>query len=143
MAQAKNGDSVQVHYTGKLDDGTVFDTSEGRDPLAFRIGEGSVIPGFEQAVEGMNEGETRTARIAPDQAYGPYEQDSVFSVPKSEFPPELDLTAGEQLQVRQPDGQAFLVTVRNVTDSDVTLDANHPLAGKDLTFDIHLVKIGE
>lgn len=142
MGEAKNGDSVQVHYTGKLEDGTVFDSSEGGDPLAFRLGEGSAIPGFENAIVGMQEGETRTAHVSPEQAYGPYQDENVFAVPRSEFPPELDLKVGEQLQVRQQDGQAFIVTVQNVNDNEVMLDANHPLAGKDLTFNIRLVKIG-
>lgn len=141
MAEAKKGDNVKVHYTGKLDDGTVFDSSQGKEPLEFQVGSGNVIPGFENAVVGMSEGETRTTRIPADEAYGPYQEENVITVSRDEFPPELDPQVGEQLQVKQGDGQSYVVRVKQVSDNDVTLDANHPLAGQALTFDIELVQI--
>lgn len=141
MASAKPGDKVQVHYTGKLDDGTVFDTSTDRAPLEFTIGSGQIIPGFEEAVVGMQPGESKTTRISADQAYGPYHEDRVVQVDRSQFPAHINPETGQQLQIRQPDGQAMVVTVTEVSDSNVTLDANHPLAGQDLTFDIQLVAI--
>lgn len=141
MAQAKRGDTVRVHYTGKLDDGTVFDTSLNRDPLQFTIGEGDVIPGFEEAVIGMNPGETKTARVPADDAYGPHREEMVLVVERDQFPTYLHPKVGQQLQIRQGDGEPIVVMVTDVTESSVTLDANHPLAGKDLTFDIQLLEI--
>ncbi len=141
MSEAKNGDNVQVHYTGKLDDGTVFDSSEGRDPLEFQLGSGSVIPGFEAAVVGMQEGETRSTHIPSEDAYGAHREELVLTVPRSEFPPDLNPEVGQQLQVRQQSGEPFVVTVVDVNDAEVKLDANHPLAGEALNFDIKLVKI--
>ncbi|MFW6138644.1 MAG: FKBP-type peptidyl-prolyl cis-trans isomerase [Spirochaetota bacterium] len=141
MSEAKKGDTVKVHYTGKLEDGTVFDSSEDRDPLKFTVGGGQVIPGFEQAVIGMNPGETKTETVTSDQAYGPYRKEMVIEVDKNKLPQDLDPEVGQQLQVRQQEGQPVPVMVTEVTDSSVTLDANHPLAGKDLTFDIQLVDI--
>ncbi|HHL39328.1 MAG TPA: peptidylprolyl isomerase [Deltaproteobacteria bacterium] len=141
MAQAKTGDTVSVHYTGTLDDGTVFDSSHERDPLRFTLGNGEVIQGFEDAVLGMEEGETRTRRIACDDAYGPRIEDLVFRVDKSKLPPDLDPEVGQFLQVSQEDGRTISVRVTEVTDADIALDANHPLAGKDLTFEIRLVSV--
>ncbi len=141
MAQAKKGDKVQVHYTGKLDDGTVFDSSQGRDPLEFQLGTGSVIPGFEEAVMGMQEGESKTAYIPADQAYGEYHDEMLLTVSRDQFPPDLEPQVGQELQLREQDGQTFVVQVKDVSDDEVTLDANHPLAGEDLTFDIQLVKV--
>jgi peptidylprolyl isomerase len=141
MTHAKEGDTVKVHYTGKLEDGTVFDSSVERAPLEFTIGGGQVIPGFEQAVVGMEPGETKTATIPPDEAYGPHRDDMVIEVEKSQFPEEVDPEPGQQFQIRQPDGRALIVTVSNVTEETVMLDANHPLAGQPLTFDIQLVAI--
>ncbi|HOB17523.1 MAG TPA: peptidylprolyl isomerase [Candidatus Methanoculleus thermohydrogenotrophicum] len=141
MAQAKQGDTVRVHYTGKLDDGTVFDTSSERSPLEFTIGEGEIIPGFEQAVIGMKPGETKTVRIPPEEAYGPHRDDMTLTVDRDQFPEDLDPEPGQQLQVRQPGGGAVIVTVSEVSESTVTLDANHPLAGRLLTFDIQLLDI--
>ena len=140
-AQAKDGDTVKVHYTGKLEDGTVFDTSIERDPLQFTIGEGQLIPGFEQAVVGMSPGESKTVEIPADEAYGPYREEMVLVVDRDQLPPDLQPEVGQQLQMRQEDGQIILVTVIDVSESSVTLDANHPLAGQDLTFDIQLVEI--
>ncbi len=141
MAEARKGDTVKVHYTGKLDDGTVFDSSEGRQPLEFQLGSGSVIPGFEEAVVGMQEGESKTTQIPAEQAYGPYHDEMLLTVPRDQFPPDLDPQVGQELQLRQQDGQTFVVQVKDVSDGEVTLDANHPLAGEDLTFDIQLVEV--
>ncbi len=141
MAQAKLGDIVKVHYTGKLEDGTVFDTSADRDPLQFKIGEGQIIPGFEQAVVGMNPGESKTIKVPRDEAYGPRREELVAVVDRNQLPAGFIPEVGQQLQSRQPDGQTIVVTVIDVSESSVTVDANHPLAGKDLTFDIQLVEI--
>ncbi|MEG3056550.1 MAG: peptidylprolyl isomerase [Methanoculleus sp.] len=141
MAQAKQGDTVKVHYTGKLDDGTVFDASSGRGPLEFTIGEGEIIPGFEQAVVGMEPGEMKTARIPPDEAYGPHFDDMTLTVDRDQFPEDVNPEPGQQIQIQQSDGRAAIVTISEVSESSVTLDANHPLAGQPLTFDIQLVDI--
>ena len=141
MVQAKPGDTVKIHYTGKLDDGTVFDSSANREPLEFTINEGQVIPGFEQAVVGMSPGESKTEKIPMDRAYGPHREEMVLEVGREQIPPDLQPEVGQQLQIQQPNGQPVAVFVTDVTDAKVTLDANHPLAGEDLTFDIHLVEI--
>ncbi len=141
MAEARAGDTVKVHYTGKLDDGTVFDSSEGRDPLEFKLGEGHVIPGFEKAVEGMKTGESETVTIEAEDAYGPYQDEMVFRVSSDEMPEDLDPKVGEQLQMRQSDGGMVAVTVKGIDEKEVALDANHPLAGEALTFEIELVEI--
>jgi peptidylprolyl isomerase len=141
MSQAKNNDKVAVHYTGKLDDGTVFDTSANKDPLEFTLGAGQVIPGFENGIIGMAEGETKTVKIAPAEAYGDVRQDLIISVKKDEIPADINVEVGQHLQINQPNGQAIPVKVTAATDTEVTLDANHPLAGQTLTFDIELVKI--
>jgi peptidylprolyl isomerase len=141
MAQAKEGDTVRVHYTGRLDNGAEFDSSRGRDPLEFTIGEDQVISGFEQAVVGMNAGDEKTTTIAADDAYGPRDEKKVTVVDRDELPEDMPVKVNDRLRVRQPDGETFVVTVTDVTDATVTLDANHPLAGRDLTFDIQLVEI--
>jgi len=141
MAQAKLGDTVKVHYTGKLEDGTVFDTSTDSDPLQFTIGEGQIIPGFEQAVVRMNPGESKTIKVPVDEAYGPHREEMVLVVNRNQLPADLIPEIGQQLQSRQPDGQTIVVTVTDISESSVTVDANHPLAGKDLTFDIQLIEI--
>lgn len=141
MTQAKPGDTVSIHYTGKLDDGTVFDSSRGRDPLEFSLGSGQVIPGFEAAVMGMNLGESKTQVIAADQAYGPYRDEMVMVVDRNQIPADIPLDVGIQLQLQGPEGQMVPVMVTDLSDADVTLDANHPLAGENLTFDIELVEI--
>ncbi len=143
MTEAKNGDKVKVHYTGKLDDGTVFDSSEGREPLEFQVGSGSVIAGFDTAVSGMQEGETRSTHIPADQAYGPYHEEMVMVVPRDQLPPDLQPEVGQVLQVSTQNGEDFTVRVTEVTEGEVTLDANHPLAGQDLNFDIQLVQIDQ
>jgi len=140
MAQAKQGDTVKVHYTGKLEDGTEFDSSVQREPLEFTIGEGKIIPGFEQAVVGMEPGEEKTVDVEADNAYGQHHDELIMVVDREQLPSEIDPQVGQQLQVRQGD-QAFVVQVTDVSDSEITLDRNHPLAGEDLTFDIELVEI--
>ena len=141
MAQAKEGDTVKVHYAGKLDDGTVFDTSANRDPLEFTIGKGQLIPGFEQAVVGMNPGESKTVKLPSDKAYGPRREEMVVVMERKEFPAQIKPTVGQQMQVRQADGQTFVVMVTDMSESTVTLDANHPLAGQNLTFAIELLEV--
>lgn len=141
MAQVSYGDTVKVHYTGKLEDGTVFDTSRNRDPLQFTLGSGQILPGFEQTLIGMTPGETKTAKIPADQAYGPYREDMVQQVDRKNFPEHLEPQIGQQLEARRGDGQPLIVTVTEVSETSVTVDANHPLAGKDLIFDIQLLEI--
>ena len=141
MAQAKKGDTVKVHYTGKLADGTVFDTSANREPLQFTVGEGQLIPDFEEAVVGMNPGDSKTVEIASDNAYGPHREEMVMVVERSEFPDGLEPQVDQMLQVQQQNGQPFAVKVTEINGDKVTLDANHPLAGEDLTFDIQLAEI--
>jgi len=140
-AQAKNGDTVQVNYTGKLADGTVVDSSVGREPLEFTLGVGQVIPGFEKAVLGMKVGEKKTVTIPVDEAYGPHHDDLVAEVPREKLPEDITPEVGQQLGVKRTDGGTSIVTIISVSDNTVTIDANHPLAGKDLTFEIELVKI--
>lgn len=141
MSKAKSGDTVSVHYTGKLEDDTVFDSSRDREPLSFEIGEGKVIPGFEQGVVGMAPGETKTITIESDEAYGPYRDDQVVEIEASRLPDDIDPVVGQQLQVQQADGQTAVVIIKEVSNGTIKLDANHPLAGKDLTFDIELVSV--
>ncbi len=141
MPHAKQGDTVHVHYTGRLEDGTVFDTSENREPLRFTIGEGNIIPGFEHAVIGMSPGDSKTERIAADQAYGPYREDMILEVERTRFPEDIEPQVGLPLQLRRSDGQTQSAVVSEVTDEMVKLDANHPLAGQDLIFDIQLLEI--
>lgn len=141
MSQAKQGDTVKVHYTGKFEDGTVFDTSIDRDPMLFTIGSGQILQGFEEAVVGMNSGESKTATIPADKAYGPHHKEMVLVVARTQFPGDLKLNIGDQLELSRKDGETIIVTITNIAESTVTLDANHPLAGKDLTFDIQLVEV--
>lgn len=140
MASAAQGDTVHIHYTGRFDDGTVFDSSQGRDPLDFVLGSGQVIPGFDQAVAGMEVGETKTVTIEASDAYGDHREELVIHVGRSDLPDGLEPEVGQHLQMSSPDGQTFQVAVVKTTDEKVVLDANHPLAGRDLTFDIELVK---
>jgi peptidylprolyl isomerase len=141
MAQAKTGDTVHVNYTGKLADGTIFDTSRDRHPVQFTIGKGQLIAGFEQAVIGMNKGESKTIVIPADQAYGPRLEENVVAVDRKNLPAGLNAEVGQRLEITQTDDKTVLVTVVEVSEASMTLDANHPLAGKDLTFDIELVGI--
>lgn len=141
MAQAKKGDVVQVHYTGRLEDGTVFDSSDGREPLSFTLGEGNVIEGFEDAVLGMTPGDTTTTQIPAEQAYGAHRPDLVVQVQKDQISGGVEPEIGQQLQLHLQNGQQVPVVVTEVADGTVTIDANHPLAGKKLIFDIELVGI--
>jgi peptidylprolyl isomerase len=140
--QAKTGDTVSVHYIGKLQDGTVFDSSEGGVPLDFTLGRGQLIPGFEQAVLGMKIGESKTVTIPVDQAYGPRRNELVQVVSRDKLPTELKPEVGMQLQTTQSNGGTAIVTITEVSDATINVDANSPLAGKDLTFEIKLVGIG-
>lgn len=142
MVAAKAGDRVKVHYTGRLEDGSVFDSSADREPLEFTIGQREVIPGFENAVVGMSPGDCKTQNIPIDEAYGPRREDMVISVDRSEIPDDIPLQVGQRLRMSQ-EGHQLIVTVTEVTPENVTLDANHPLAGQNLVFDIQLVEIGE
>ena len=141
MAEVKAGDTVQLHYTGTLLDGTTFDSSEGRDPLQFQVGSGQIIPGLDVAIPGMKVGDKKVVKIGADDAYGQVNPEMRQAVPREGIPAEIPLEVGVQLQMQTPDGQAMPVTVVDVDEATVTLDANHPLAGKDLQFDIELVKI--
>lgn len=141
MATASSGDTVHVHYTGRLEDGTVFDSSEGRDPLEFTLGEGSVIAGFEKAVEGLGVGESADARLEPDDAYGPVRDDLVMTVPRDQLPDEIKPEVGDRLAMQTADGQNVPVTVVEAEADAIRIDANHPLAGKTLIFELELVNI--
>ncbi len=139
MAQAKSGDTVKVNYTGRLDDGKVFASSSEQEPLEFVIGKSRMISGFEEAVVGMAPGESKTAKISADKAFGPHRSDMTRVVERSECP--TDVASGQRLEVTDQSGRMTVVKVTDVSESKVTLDINHPLAGKDLTFDIELVEI--
>jgi len=140
MTQASSGDTVRVRYTGRLNDGTVFDSSEGRDPLEFTLGSGQVIPGFDEAVTGMAVGDSSTVTIESENAYGPRDEEMVQDVARSEIPADIELAVGMQLQASGSGGE-MVVTIVELSDDSVKLDANHPLAGQALTFDLELVEI--
>ena len=142
MSRAKNGDTVKIHYTGTLDDGTEFDSSAGRDPLEFQLGGGQVIPGFDNAVEGMTVGDSKNVRIEPDEAYGQRHEQLVQDVQRSALPDDLTPEVGMALQSQSPDGRVMMLTVTAVAEDTITVDGNHPLAGQSLSFDIELVAIG-
>ena len=141
MANASDGNTVKVHYTGTLEDGTTFDTSKGREPLEFTLGEGRIIPGFEGAVKGLQVGEAKTVTIPSEEAYGPHRNELVLEIQRSQLPEGMEPKAGQALQMQQADGRTSVVIVTDVSETTMTVDANHPLAGKDLTFDIELVEI--
>ncbi|MCU0587115.1 MAG: peptidylprolyl isomerase [Syntrophobacteraceae bacterium] len=138
---ARQGDTVKVHYTGTLVDGTEFDSSRERAPLEFTIGAGQLIAGFERTVVGMTPGESRTTTIEAADAYGMYREDLVLEVERDRFPPDLTPEVGLQLEVRRPDGHTQMFMITDTSEAKVTLDANHPLAGHDLVFQIQLVEI--
>ena len=137
---AKDGSNVKVHYTGKLSDGSVFDSSLNRKPLEFKVGSGRVIPGFEEAVKSMKVGESKIVVIPVDQAYGQRREDLVLVVEKSKIPASINPKIGDRLQMKQPNGTPILVLVTNISETSITLDANHALAGKELTFELTLVE---
>ena len=141
MQQVKQGDTVKVHYHGRLTDGTVFDSSEGRQPLEFEVGGGRVIKGFDEGVKGMEVGDKRTVEIPVVDAYGEKSEDMIIEFPKSQFPEDMSPQVGQQLMMSNGSGQSFPVTIMEVQEESVLLDANHPLAGQDLIFDIELVEI--
>ncbi len=143
MSQATKTDTVKVHYTGTTDDGVVFDSSREREPLEFTMGQGQLIPGFENAVEGMKVGDSAKVRIPSEEAYGEVRDDMVVDINRSQIPPDINPEVGMVLQMQQPDGSPLNVTIREVNDDSVKLDANHPLAGQALTFDIELVEIAK
>lgn len=141
MGAAKNGDKVKVHYTGKFDDGTIFDSSLETSPIEFTVGEGSIIAGFEEAVVGMSPGESKNTTIEADSAYGPHRKELVLKVERNKLPENMEPQVGQVLQIGRDQGNSIPVTVIDVSESTVTLDANHPLAGRDLTFEIELLEI--
>lgn len=141
MTTANTGDTVRINYTGRLTDGTQFDSSDGREPLQFTLGEGQVIPGLEAHIEGMEQGAKSTVTIPPEAAYGPHRPEAIQTVERANLPPELDLKVGAQLQARTADGGVLPITVVEMDDTSVKVDANHPLAGKDLVFDVELVEV--
>lgn len=141
MSAAKSGDTVRIHYTGKLEDGTQFDSSEGRDPLEFALGGGQVIPGFDNAVEGMAVGDKKSVTVQPEEAYGPRHDQLIQDVPKDQLPDDLTPAVGMELQTQNENGQVVRLAVTAVDDESITVDGNHPLAGKALDFDIELVEI--
>jgi len=141
MTQAKHGDMVKVHYTGRLENGMVFDSSKDRQPIEFTIGSGNVIPGFEKGIIGMEIGETKTITIPPEEGYGPRREELIVDVKRSDFPENITPAIGQQLQIRQPSGNFISVTITDMNEDVVTLDANHPLAGSTLVFDVELIEI--
>ena len=142
MSHLRSGDTVKVHYTARLDDGRVFDSSKERDPLQLTIGEGKPFPGFDEALTEMEPGEERTVTVPADRGFGPHRPELVLAVDRTKFPNHIQPQVGQQLQVRHEEGEVSVVTVADVSDEQVTLDANHPLAGRDLTLELQLVEVG-
>ncbi|MFN2257488.1 MAG: peptidylprolyl isomerase [Desulfuromonadaceae bacterium] len=138
---AKKGDTVKVHYTGRLENGEIFDSSDGEKPLNFIVGQREVLKGFDEAVEGMIAGEKKTVTIEPEKGYGKPNQDLIQTVKRTEMPEGLEFSVGNQIEVTKEDGSLFYVMVKEITESEVRLDANHPLAGRRLVFDIHMEDI--
>lgn len=141
MAQVKSGDKIKVHYHGKLTSGETFDSSAGREPLEFEVGSGMVIPGFDEGVTGMTVGEKKTVNIPFAEAYGPKNPEMVIEMPKDRFPADMKIEVGMPLMMSDQQGQQFQVTIVEIKEEAVMLDANHPLAGQDLIFDLELVEI--
>ena len=141
MTKAKTGDKVKVHFEGYLEDGTVFGSSMDDEPFEFAIGEKNMLPGFENAVIGMQKGDTKTITLPPEEAYGPHKKELVHVMDKSSFPQEINLEIGKRLQVRTQDGRSAIVTIKDFTEDNIVIDENDPLAGKTLTFKIELVEI--
>lgn len=141
MTQAKSGNTVTVNYTGRLDDGSVFDTTANREPLQFALGQDRLIGGFEQALLGMSPGESKTINLAPEEAYGPHRNDLVVDIDRAHISPGADPRVGQRMQLQQPEGPPVDATVTQVNESNVTVDANHPLAGKALTFEISVLEV--
>ena len=141
MSKVKDGDTVKVHYTGKLENGDVFDSSREQEPFEFKVGNKAVIPGFEKGVLGMEVGDSKTIEIPPEEAYGEKQDELVVEVKKSEFPEDITPTIGQRLQIKQGDGNPIVVTITDLTEDSITLDANHPLAGFTLFFDVEVIDI--
>lgn len=141
MSTVKANDTVRVHYTGKLNNGEIFDSSVDRDPLQFTVGAGQMIPGFDKAVEGMELNQQKTVTMGPDDAYGPVNKDLFHKVERTQLPEDLKPEVGQVLMAGSPDGREMQVRVTEVAEDNITIDANHPLAGQDLTFDIQVVEI--
>ncbi len=141
MKKAKKGDKVSVHYTGTLEDGSVFDSSTERGPLEFTIGDGNIMPAFEEAVMGLTVGESVTTEVVAEKAYGPYRNEMIADIDRSNFPEDVNPKVGDKLEAKDPKGAVTIVVVKDISDESVTIDANHPLAGKDLKFDIELVEV--
>jgi len=141
MTQAKSGDTIKIRHTGRLDDNSVFDTSVDRDPIQLTIGQGRTIPALEEAIIGMKTGETKTVEISAEQGYGDYQKELVHTISRKVLPADMEPEIGQRLKATSPDGRAFSVTIKDISEKSVTIDANHPLAGKDLKFDIELIAI--
>ena len=141
MSKAKNGDKIRIHYTGKLEDGNVFDNSIERQPLEFIVGDGEVMTGIDKGVIGMEPGDTKTIEIPPEEAFGPKRKELVIEVPKSELPNQITPTLGQRLKMHDPDGDHIELIITDINEETITLDANHPLAGHTLFFDLELVEI--
>ena len=141
MSKVKEGDTVKVHYTGKLENGDVFDSSREREPFEFTVGDKDVIPGFEKGVVGMGVGDSKTIEIPPEEAYGAKRDELVVVVKKSEFPEDITPSIGQRLQIKQQDGNPVVVMITDLTEDSITLDANHPLAGYTLFFDVEIIDI--
>jgi FKBP-type peptidyl-prolyl cis-trans isomerase 2 len=141
MSQVQNGNRVKVHYTGKFEDGTVFGSSEGSEPLEFTIGEGNVLPGLESAVMGMNIGDKKTVTLPPGEAYGEYSHDLVAQIARKDLPSDLDPNVGDRLKMQRADGQEVIVAVTKTDEQAITIDANPPLAGKTLVIELELIEI--
>ena len=141
--EVKQGDNVKVHYTGKLLDGSVFDSSEGREPLEFTVGTVQMIAGFDNGVRGITLNQEKEIKIGPEDAYGIYDPAKIISLPNDQFPPELSLEIGMQISANQPDGTSIQFTVKEIGEQEVTLDGNHFLAGKDLIFSVTVVSISQ
>lgn len=143
MSEAiKNGDTITVNYTGKFEDGDVFDSSEGKEPLKFTVGAGQLIKGFDDAVIGMQAGDKKTVTLAPADAYGDHDADMIIDIPKSQIPEDMKLEVGQRLHLRDPQGQPVPAMVAEITEDSIKMDANHPMAGKTLIFDLEVVETG-
>lgn len=141
MATAKKGDRVKIHYKGSFADGIVFDTSEGKEPLEFTLGEGKVIPGFEKNIDGMEQGEKKTFQVGPTEGYGESRKELIQEIPRNKFPKNVEAKKGQVLVLKSPDGKQIMTTITQADAEKVTLDLNHPLAGKTLTFEVEVVEV--
>lgn len=141
MTQANTGSKVKVHYACTLDDGAVVANSREQEPIEFVLGQGKVLPGIEEAVQGMETGESKTVRVPPEKAFGPHRKELMEEVPREHLPDDIDPQVGQRLTVNHPDGQSTVVTIAEVSESAVTLDANHPLANTNLNFELELLEV--